>query len=592
MKKNIRNIIILIIISLLIPIALGLYPFLLITNMSKNAEPEIIQNATIIIDNEGEFIVKEKIIFSSNENIKYETISIKKSLWAKDENKKYKGKKPRAVTVKLNDKLLENSSHINQNLKTTYYQSNTGIVLKNVFAEKDKTYQIDFYYEYNAFDVVEEYKNVELLRLMTSENVQDANIKIQLPQNTNIFEIKSNAQIEYCGNNTYNINGKMRNPYTELLIDKGCIENAKIINKEFEKNDVQRTLMEENSQIIKILKALSIITLIEFVITLLLTRKFKIEKNYVRNPEEVIEPILAESMIDRKIGAKELIMSCIVDLIYRGNIRNVENEKIHLISEENISEYEQEIISLIFKEKNQIVTFEEIKNMFIDSSKNTQEFFDRFKVIKEKIKKRLFDYHIYSKVGEVVLKILRVISIIILINIPYILFVVLIPSGEIILSNIWIYNLMIALAVIVIDINLKSQKKIKFEGGLIYQRVFAIFFIIGVIVLVWNNWYKHLGAIILISIIFILNLIIFIKSKSHVFTRTGKIEFARVQGLKNYIVDYSLMKERELDSVIIWDEYLAYAVAFGIPNKITDKFNENLMNTNIVLQKLENILKM
>jgi len=119
-----------------------------------------------------------------------------------------------------------------------------------------------------------------------------------------------------------------------------------------------------------------------------------------------------------------------------------------------------------------------------------------------------------------------------------------------------------------------------------------MFFITSLIIFIWYNWHKHLGALIILAIIFILNLIIFIKSNLHVFTNTGKIEFARVQGLKNYIIDYSLMKERELDSVIVWDEYLAYAVAFGIPNKITDKFNEKLMNTNIVLQKLENILKM
>ena len=45
-----------------------------------------------------------------------------------------------------------------------------------------------------------------------------------------------------------------------------------------------------------------------------------------------------------------------------------------------------------------------------------------------------------------------------------------------------------------------------------------------------------------------------------------------------------------LESTIIWDEYLAYAVAFGIPNKIIEKFNEGLMNTNIIIQKIESIL--
>ena len=73
--------------------------------------------------------------------------------------------------------------------------------------------------------------------------------------------------------------------------------------------------------------------------------------------------------------------------------------------------------------------------------------------------------------------------------------------------------------------------------------------------------------------------------------KNGRIEYARVLGLKHYIEDYSLMEKRDLESVIIWDEYLAYAVAFGIPNKITRKFKENLMEINVILQTLDEFLK-
>ena len=89
-----------------------------------------------------------------------------------------------------------------------------------------------------------------------------------------------------------------------------------------------------------------------------------------------------------------------------------------------------------------------------------------------------------------------------------------------------------------------------------------------------------------------MNILTYAKTKLYILTPKGKCELEKAQGLKNYILDYSLMKERELKSVIIWDEFLAYAVAFGIPNKITDIFNENLMNTNIVIQRIESILKM
>ena len=61
--------------------------------------------------------------------------------------------------------------------------------------------------------------------------------------------------------------------------------------------------------------------------------------------------------------------------------------------------------------------------------------------------------------------------------------------------------------------------------------------------------------------------------------------------LKKYINDYSLIKNRDLESVIIWDEYLAYATAFGIPNKVTDSIYEGWYNLNLNLQVVEKILR-
>ena len=39
------------------------------------------------------------------------------------------------------------------------------------------------------------------------------------------------------------------------------------------------------------------------------------------------------------------------------------------------------------------------------------------------------------------------------------------------------------------------------------------------------------------------------------------------------------------------DEYLAYSVAFSIPNKITSRFNEVLMNSNIILQRIDKFIR-
>ena len=60
--------------------------------------------------------------------------------------------------------------------------------------------------------------------------------------------------------------------------------------------------------------------------------------------------------------------------------------------------------------------------------------------------------------------------------------------------------------------------------------------------------------------------------------------------LKKYLIDYSLIEQRDLDGLIIFDDYLIYATAFGIPSKITSKISEKLLNLNIKLQVISKIL--
>ena len=51
------------------------------------------------------------------------------------------------------------------------------------------------------------------------------------------------------------------------------------------------------------------------------------------------------------------------------------------------------------------------------------------------------------------------------------------------------------------------------------------------------------------------------------------------------------MKQRDLQEVVLWDKYLAYATAFGIPNNVTKKMYEEYMNVNIALQTIEKMVK-
>lgn len=581
MRKSIIKIIFFIILIAMIIVIPSLY-----LKVSTMKVLEYSKDITILIDNKGKINITDKTIIPDDNRGQYFTIP--QCLYINNGKTLKSLKNPGEITVKVDGKKIDFKGS-----GKTYSLERNGVKLYNIRGGSE----IEINYELDAADVVKEYSNVSVLRVIKMNKISTSNIKIKLPEETSIFELKPNADTKYLGNNTYNIKGKLNNQYAEIVIDKEVIKNAQKINQEYEMSDIKRTLLLEDENIVNILLFFATITVIIFIITLVLTRKVKKDRyKYVRNPEEVIEPILAESIIDRKIGAKELIMSCIVELIYRGNLQNIGNDKVQLMTYECISTYEQYILDLFYKEIGQIVTFDEIRKMFIEDNKKTQQLFEKFKIIKKKIEEKLFNYNIYSKTGDKILKISKMISWVILINMIYILYVIVNPLKQLIFADMCMFNI-IAIAIAIgianfnVDFTKKYRKEIKLEIGNTKLKISLIILFICMVGLISYQWFNHLGAILILTIIFIFNFIILIRSKSHVFTKTGKIEFARVQGLKNYIIDYSLMKERELDSVIVWDEYLAYAVAFGIPNKITDKFNENLMNTNIVLQKLENILK-
>ena len=89
-----------------------------------------------------------------------------------------------------------------------------------------------------------------------------------------------------------------------------------------------------------------------------------------------------------------------------------------------------------------------------------------------------------------------------------------------------------------------------------------------------------------------LNIYIVYRSQSIILTKEGKEEQRKLLELKKYINDYSLIKNRDLESVIVWDKYLAYATAFGIPNQIINNIYEEWYNLNINLQVVDKLLRL
>ncbi len=97
----------------------------------------------------------------------------------------------------------------------------------------------------------------------------------------------------------------------------------------------------------------------------------------------------------------------------------------------------------------------------------------------------------------------------------------------------------------------------------------------------YNNYFGMfalylVGAIFLLfiflplSIVFIINAIYCykIKNRSNVLTQAGLDQKEMWKGLKKYMEDFSLLKEREVPELVIWEKYLVYATAFGIADKV------------------------
>ena len=111
-------------------------------------------------------------------------------------------------------------------------------------------------------------------------------------------------------------------------------------------------------------------------------------------------------------------------------------------------------------------------------------------------------------------------------------------------------------------------KKIELLGMIIGSGVSIPFMIIGLVVSM------VLGvpaiAILLLILTVIIQLIMFcvVSSKTNVLTQEGVDEQEKWKGLKKYMEDFSMLDKREIPEVTIWEEFLVYATAFGIADKV------------------------
>ena len=55
-------------------------------------------------------------------------------------------------------------------------------------------------------------------------------------------------------------------------------------------------------------------------------------------------------------------------------------------------------------------------------------------------------------------------------------------------------------------------------------------------------------------------------------TKEGEELNRSIEGLKNYLKDYTLLDKQEKDGIVVWEEYLVYSVLFNQNKKMIEKY--------------------
>lgn len=69
------------------------------------------------------------------------------------------------------------------------------------------------------------------------------------------------------------------------------------------------------------------------------------------------------------------------------------------------------------------------------------------------------------------------------------------------------------------------------------------------------------------------------------YTKVAQERYLECVGMKNFILDYTLLKEEELPSIAKWEYYFVYAVALDIPEKVLKKYKEFMSDKILSSQK-------
>lgn len=116
-------------------------------------------------------------------------------------------------------------------------------------------------------------------------------------------------------------------------------------------------------------------------------------------------------------------------------------------------------------------------------------------------------------------------------------------------------------------------KTINYTSNVITYIV-LISFCIMVIEFLKKGDFTEANIICLANTIILFLLAIISKEKIYLRTKQGKILSDKLNGLKNFLLDFSTIKERKLKEITLWDYYIIYAIIFNLKGNLDKDVNE------------------
>lgn len=470
------------------------------------------------------------------------------------------------------------------------------------------------------------------------KSIKKVNININLPNNSNRDNLyafahgPSNGVVKIEDKNNINLYaenvGKKNYIAGRILFDKSNIPNS---NKVSNKTALDSIMQEEKAIYKEVNKKyefnnkLLIFAIVLLVYWLILMLIFERDRKYTvgSNDEEMFEkynPLIAGCLQGNRNVLPRDIIAVILDLINKKylNLRiepHIEKEDSILekvkygkekrkydyyISINKESDYKPDEIEtyildwvMIKTNLNLIDRLEEIPKTEIASQK--------FEKLDEKAMEELNQLGANKATVPWIIKALNnvifVIGIVLsLINIKNAISIV--NEGFL---PIIIYFLMIAapallfLMIIPIKIYYYTKKSVnklvqKINGQKITITTISIILIFTFIMVITMIFSKNQIALVTELLIGVSTLIIL---TDNLMTKNDPIiteDYSRLNALKYKIENYSMMQDKDVNQVVLWEKYLAYAVSFGIANKISKYIKPMLENENISSMINDNIM--